>query len=326
MPKNTAALAIAAIVIMVILLMMCTYQVRFTQTAVVTRFDRIVDEIKPEEAGLHWKWPWPVERVRTFDARLKSFETEFRQQGTKDQRSIVLTVFATWRIDDARKFIEAVGPSEEAGAVKIEDRLNDVVNTVLKKHDLDELVNTDRTKTRFAAIEREFLEGIQEQIKQDYGIVVNSVGVKRLNLPQSVTQAVFARMKADRQKTIQELEAEGESRARQITSTAEQDANKILERARAYAKVIEARGEAEAAKYYKLFEENRELSDFLKKAESLLKIMRAGQTTVVIDAEEMSPFELLRPGDKSSMASNPDGERTADSSAVAGQNPSGADR
>ena len=118
-----------------------------------------------------------------------------------------------------------------------------------------------------------------------------------MNLPQTVTQAVFERMKKDREKTIKALEAEGRSEAQKITAEAEQQANKILVRAGTYARSIEALGEAEASKLYAVFEKNRELSDFLKMTETLLRILRNGQATIVLDAEEIAPFRLLKKGD-----------------------------
>jgi len=283
------------IIVLIILLMMCTYQVRFTEAAVVTRFDRILAD-RGTEPGLHWKWPF-IERVHKFDARLRTFESEFRQQSTRDQRSIVMTVFATWRIDDPSKFLEAVGPAADAGAVKIGDRLENAVNVVLKDYPLSALVNTDPQKTKLVEIEARILEGIQGQAETDYGISVNSVGIKRLNLPQIVTQAVFERMKKDREKTIKALEAEGRSEAQKITAEAEQQANKILVRAGTYARSIEALGEAEASRLYAVFEKNRELSDFLKMSETLLRILRNGQTTIVLDTNDMVPFNLMKKGD-----------------------------
>src|ERR1043166_2333086 len=103
MNRNAPTLLISGLVIVVILLMMCAFQVRFTETAVVTRFDQIKEVIGPDQAGLHFKLPWPIDQVHRYDNRLQSFETEFRQVGTEDQKTVVLTAFATWRICDAQQ-------------------------------------------------------------------------------------------------------------------------------------------------------------------------------------------------------------------------------
>lgn len=293
MSTKISTILIAALVAAIIVFMMCAFQVRFTETVVVTRFDQIHRTIQPDEAGLHFKWFWPIDRVHRFDSRLRSFETEFRQIGTKDQKTIILTAYATWRVDDAERLLKAVG-REETVAPKIRDLLENRVSDVLRTHDLNELVNIDPDKIRFKEIEKSILDGIRGTALQQYGVEVVSVGIKRLGLPESVTREVFTRMKEDRQRTIKQLTAEGEAEARKIRAEAEEIAQKIMARADAYAKTIEGQGDAEAAKYYKTFAENRRLSDFMKKLETVRKIFEAGQITLVMDANDFVPFDILR--------------------------------
>jgi len=292
MPKTLPSILVAVIIVVVILLMMCAFQVKYTETAVVTRFDKIKQVIKPADAGFQWKLPWPIETVHRFDARLRTLETEFKQLGTADQKTVVLTAYATWKIDDAEKFLKAVG-RDDAAEPKLRDLLENRVSEVLKSHALSDMVTTSADKLKFDQIEASFLEGVQQRALDNYGVWINSVGVKRLNIPESVTKEVFARMKEERQKTIKELEGQGTSEAQGITARAIEEARKIEQRAEAYARKIEAQGEAEALKFYNIFAENRELADFLKKRESILKILQSGEITLVLSAEEIIPFDEL---------------------------------
>ncbi len=289
---------VAVLVVVINLFMMCAFQVRFTETAVVTRFDEIVEKIEPKDAGLHFKYPWPVDRVHRYDTRLRSFETEFRQLGTEDQKTIILTAYATWRIVDGPQFLKAVS-REDAAARKISDLLENRVSIVLRTHPINHLVNVDEKEMKFAQIEQEFLQGIQEPAMKNYGIEIVSVGIKRLGIPESVTKEVFTRMKEDRNKTIKELTAEGTAKAQEIRATAEEISGRILARADAYAKQIEGQGDAEAAKYYAKFMENQTLADFLKKRETLQKILEAGQVTLVLDANQFELFGMLKDAAKS---------------------------
>jgi membrane protease subunit HflC len=282
---------IVMILVAVIGMMMCAFQVRFTETAIVTRFDQIKEVIPQEQAGLHFKWPWPIEQVHRYDTRLRCFETEFRQIGTEDQKTVVLTAYATWRVQDGSLFLKAVG-REDAAKNKIRDMLENRVSIVLRNHPLSNLVNVHPDEIKFNEIEKEFLAGIKESAATNYGVEIVSVGIKRLGLPESVTTEVFNRMKEDRQKTIKELNAEGEAKAKEIRVTAEEISNRILARATAYAKTVEGKGEAEAAKYFKEFDKNRTLSDFLKKRETLLRVL-AGQTTLVLDSNTIELFKIL---------------------------------
>lgn len=146
----------------------------------------------------------------------------------------------------------------------------------------------------FAQIEEEFLSGIKQAAEDNYGIAIVSVGIQRLGIPESVTREVFTRMKEDRQKTIKELTADGQSKAQAIRSDANEISQKILARADAYAKKIEGLGQAEAAKYYPVFAKERALSDFLKQKETLKKVFQGGQLTIVLDAAQFAPFSLIR--------------------------------
>lgn len=293
MPKSISTIIIIVAVLAGILLMMCAFQLRFTETAVITRFDKITRDYSPEDAGLHFTWPWPIERVHRFDSRLRTFETKFRQIGTQDQRTVVLTAYATWRIQDARQFLKSLGQENAAGP-KIRDLLENQVSNVLRTYDMDQLVNTDSEKMKFAEIEGKFLTGVKRDALNNYGINVVTVGIKRLALPESVTQDVFTRMKEDRQKTIKQLKAQGEAEAQRIKANAEEIAKKITARAEAYAKTIEGQGDAEAAKYYKVFAEHRELSAFLKKLETIRSIFEAGNITMVMNADDFVPFDILK--------------------------------
>lgn len=139
------AILVAILLIVIILFMMCAFQVSFTETAVVTRFDEIKKVIEPGDAGLHFKLPWPVDRVHRYDTRLRTFDTEFRQLGTEDQKTVVMTAYATWRIDDGEKFLKTVGREDAAGR-KIQDLLENRVSTVLRTHPLSTLSTWTRRK------------------------------------------------------------------------------------------------------------------------------------------------------------------------------------
>ena len=293
MSRNVPAIIVAILVIVVIAFMMCAFQVRFTETAVVTRWNRIHQVIAPDEAGLHFKAPWPIDSVHRYDTRLRTFETEFRQLGTQDQRTVVLTAYATWRVADAEQFLKSLD-REDAADFKIRDLLESNVSNVLRTYRLDQIVNVQPEKMKYEEIEGKFLSNVRVQARQNYGIEVVRVGIKRLNIPESVTKEVFTRMKEDRQKTIKQLTAEGQAEARKIRADADEISKKILARAQGYAKTIEGQGDAEAAKYYQVFAQQRELSDFLKKLEAVQRIFEAGQMTLVMDANDFVPFEILK--------------------------------
>jgi len=305
MKRSLPAIIVAVVIIVVIACMMCAFQMPFTETVVVTRFDRPVAD-QPKEPGLYFKLPWPIERVHRFDTRLRTFETEFRQGSTKDQQPVIMTAYATWRVADGLKFLESF-PTLDDAEREIRSLLSNQVSLALKHFDLDELVNTRPDEMKLGVFETEVLDGVAEGTVAEadqklvgmktatapLGIEVVSIGVKRLGLSESVTKNVFERMKAERDNVSKKLEAEGISEAQRIRDEAREMSEKILARARAYADKLLGQGEAEAAKTYAVFEQNRELADFLKKLESFEEILKAGKTALVLDAKTFPAFEIL---------------------------------
>ena len=282
----------ALLVVAVLILAMTAHQVRFTETAVVTRFDRVKRVIPANEAGLIFTAPWPIERVQKYDARLRTLQTEFSQLSTEDQKTITVAAFATWRIANAEQFLRAVG-REEAANNKIGDLLKNEVSNVLRRFPLAALVNTDPAMMKFNEIEQEVLKNVAGQAQSVYGIAVSMVGIERLGLPDANTHEVFERMKAGRQKFADQFIAEGDAQAKKIRSDAEQIASRIRTRADAYAKKLRGEGDARAAQYYAVFEKNPKLSEFLKNLEALGQIFRSGKTTLIFNARQTEPFQML---------------------------------
>ncbi|MDD9866661.1 MAG: hypothetical protein OXS32_09945, partial [Verrucomicrobiales bacterium] len=108
------------------------------------------------------------------------------------------------------------------------------------------------------------------------------VGIKRLGLPAGVTSAVFERMKADRQARIKETEAEGERQAKMLKAEADLKANEILAQAEAQAKVLRGEAEAASAQYFKEFEKNPELANFLFNLNAMEGSLKEN-TTLILD-------------------------------------------
>ncbi|MFO0972349.1 MAG: protease modulator HflC [Phycisphaerae bacterium] len=290
--RSTGTKLAALFVVIVLLLAMTAHQVRFTETAVVTRFSRVQRVIPVDQAGLIFTAPWPIDSVHQYDARLRILTTDFSQLSTEDQKTVTVSAYATWRIADAERFLRAVGVEEGADA-KIGDLLKNEISNVLRRHPLADLVNVDPAKMRFDAVEKEVRESVAGQCMQTYGIEVVTVGIQRLGLPESNTREVFERMKADRQKESNALVAEGDARAKQIRADADQVASRILTRSRAYAKKLRAEGDARAAQYFAELQKSEEFSAFLKSLEALRSILQSGKTTIIIDANRTIPFNLL---------------------------------
>jgi len=286
--KNIAITIFIALVAVVMGLYLIAFQVRETESALVTRFGKPVREIT--EPKLYFKWPAPIERVHKFDSRMQVFEADLGETTAKDAVPIIVNTYVVWRIAEPLKFLNAVGTVKDAED-KLYSQIKDTQNRVIGQHSFGEFVNSDPGKIKFNQIEAEMLADLEQTLKDEYGIEIKTLGIKQLKVSKDVTKDVFERMKTDRQRRTEATIARGLAEAATIQADANLKKTKLLATAEARAKEIRGRGDAEAAKYYKFLEEEPELAMFLRNIEALEKILKERSTIVIRDDSE--PFKLL---------------------------------
>ena len=291
MKRNSAVLIVAALCALVVGLVLFTFQVRQTEVAVVTTFGRFNRAIS--EPGLYARWFWPVQKVYRFDNRLQNFERKFEQTTTADGRNLIVTVFAAWRVENARMFLERFPNGDLTRAEQsLEGLVRDAKNGVIGQHRFNELISTNRAKVKLRDIEQEMLTVVRSRAGTNYGVAVDILGVKQLGLPESITSKVFERMRAERQRLVKQFQSEGEAEAIRIRSEADRQRQEALARADAEAMVIRGQGEAEAAKSFAVFERNPDLAVFLIELNALAGSLK-DRSTLVFDPQT-PPFTLLK--------------------------------
>ena len=233
----------------------------------------------------------PIQTVVKYDARPRVYEGVIEETTTKGGEPIIVSTYIIWKVDQPQKFREAV--RDEAGARKVlKGRLKDAQNKVIGQHYFNDFVNTDPDKIRFSEIETQMLALLAEPVRGAYGIEIKAVGIKQLKISDKVTEAVFARMSADRTRKTDLTIAQGKTEAMKIRTDAEAKRTELLASAEAQAKAIRGGGDAEAAQYYKLLDEDPEFAMFLREIEALKKILKE-RATVVLPADT-EPFKLLK--------------------------------
>ena len=287
--KNIAITIFIALVAVVMGLYLIAFQVRETESALVTRFGKPVREIT--EPKLYFKWPAPIERVHKFDSRMKVFQADLGETTTKGAVPIIVNTYVVWRIAEPLKFLNSVGTVKEA-EVKLYSQITDTQNRVIGQHSFGEFVNSDSEKIKFNQIEAEMLADLEQTLSDEYGIEIKTLGIKQLKVSKDVTVKVFERMKAARNRRTETTIARGQAEAAKIRADANLKKTKLLAAAEARAKGIRGRGDAKAAEYYKMLEEEPELAMFLRNIEALEKILKERSTIIIRDDSE--PFKLLQ--------------------------------
>jgi membrane protease subunit HflC len=280
-----------------------SFEVKETEMAILMRFGaprtETVDGVTKAKVygpGLHLKWPYPFETVWSHDNRLQCYELtrgQLEQIQTADDYQIVVTTYVLWQVGDASQFYKRLDTTLEAEK-KLDDLVRNSRNSILGRHNLTELINIDPKGVKITEIEEEILADLKGLAMQEYGIKIDYLGIKHLGFPEKVSTKVFARMRAERKRKVDQYRAEGRRDAMKIRTEADRKAEGILATANADATRIRGQADQEAAEHYRIFSRNPELAAFLRKLDSLRQTL-AGKTTLVVDTNT-PPYDLLLPG------------------------------
>ncbi len=287
--KNITITIFIVLLFVILALVFTMFQVRETESALVMTFGKATRQIT--EPGLYFKWPPPIEMVQKFDSRSRGLVAEIGETPTKGAVPIIVNTFIVWRVAEPLAFFNAVGTVSEAEN-KLLTQISDTQNKVIGRHDFSEFVNSDPAKIKLDEIEKEMLAEIQKAVRSDYGIEIKTIGIRQLKISEDVSKDVFERMKAERNRRTEATIAEGNAASKKIVTDALSMQTELLAAAEARAKAIRAQGDAEAAQYYKLLEQDPQLAMFLRDIDALKKILEQ-RATVVISADT-EPFKLLR--------------------------------
>ena len=289
--QHLPTVLLGIVVAVVLLLVLVTFQVSETECAVMTTLGNIEKkaDLKP---GLHFRWPYPFQRVYKFDRRLRCFEGnagKLEETSTADEQNILVGIFVEYRIADAEKFfvsLERIGEAEQ----RLNNWMRAARNATFGRYRFNQIVNVDAKEVKLAQIQQEMLAEIRKNAAP-FGLEVQAVGINAFNVPSTISEEVFKRMIQERKSAAEKFLSTGALEAGKIRTAADKAKADLLTDAEAKAKTIRAEGDAEAARYYEVFKANPELAAFLRKLDSLRRIMQS-RTTLVLDTGA-APFDLL---------------------------------
>ncbi|HEY5481801.1 MAG TPA: protease modulator HflC [Verrucomicrobiae bacterium] len=294
MKRNPLTLIIGLLLIIIFGLLLFTFQVRTTEVAVVTTFGKPTRPIT--EPGIYAKAPWPIQKVWTFDQRVQNFEDRLTEGLTQDSFNLLTSVYVGWKVSNPTNFFPRFAGSANpiaAAETLLDQWLGNAKTAVVGKHPLADFISTTDNGTNFVAIENEILARIQSQLQtNNLGLEVQFLGIKRLQLPESVSQSVFDRMTSERKRLAERFQSEGERDAQRIRSDAERRAAELLANAESQATRIKGIGEAEAAKSLAVFQQNPELASFIFRLNALESSLKE-RSTLIFD-QQTPPFDLFR--------------------------------
>jgi membrane protease subunit HflC len=213
------------------------------------------------DAGLHFKLPWPIQTVQRLDHRLQVFDLPGAELLTHDpkgqtiDKTLTVGAYVCWRIagvEGVDRFIRTVGTPERAEAI-LGQQISSRLGATIGKMELAELVGvatSTQVEERMDRLNRQLLgvadngNGLQEGARRDYGIELVDIRLRRFNYPPQTRDAIFDRIRSERNRKVADYQSEGAQLAQNIKSQADYEASTILAEARATEQ--RKRGEAEA--------------------------------------------------------------------------------
>lgn len=271
-----AVLTVVIVLLALIVLGQSVFTIDETEQAIVLQLGEYVRTI--DEPGLHFKIPL-IQSVQRMERRILHADVPEAEFISLDKERLVVDSYARWRIINPRLFFESV--KDEHGATL---RLNGVASSKLRemlaRHNLWDIIGIERT-----AIMEAVGRHVDEIARREFGIEVIDVRMRRADLPVGVEEAVFARMRAERERMAKEARAEGTQAARKLRADADREVVVLLAEAEMKALILRGEGEAEAARIYaEAFGQSPEFYAFVRSLEAYERFLGGG-TTLVLGAD-----------------------------------------
>jgi membrane protease subunit HflC len=231
----TGIVALIVVLVLVVLGFGSLYTVRQTEQALVVRLGEPVRVVT--EPGLNFKVPF-IDSVISIDKRILDLENPAQELIANDQRRLVVDAFARYKIKNALRFYQSIG-SIQAANIQLTTLLNAAMRRVLGEVTFIQIVRDDREG---------LMNKIRDQLDKEadgYGISVVDVRIRRADLPDANSQAVYQRMQTERQREAAEFRAQGGQKAQEIRSKADREATVIIADANSTAEQTRGAGDGE---------------------------------------------------------------------------------
>ncbi|MDP8241044.1 MAG: protease modulator HflC [Candidatus Hatepunaea meridiana] len=275
---------IIILIVALIIIGFVTFTVDETKQVVILQMGKPVRTVK--DAGLHFKIPYPIQSVVSFEKRILDYDAPPTEILTKDKKNLVVDNYAKWRIDNPLKFFVSVH-DENGGQARLNNIIYSELRVSLGLHDLEEVVTTQR-----AALMATVTKASNEKMLE-YGIEVLDVRIKRADLPEQNERSIYERMRAERKRIANRYRSEGEEEAIKIRAVT--DSLKVVIMANAYkeSQIIKGKAEAKAIEIYaKAYGRDESFYDFYRTLEAYKTIID-DKTIIVLppDTELLKYFK-----------------------------------
>jgi len=230
------------------------------------------------EPGLQVKIPF-IQNVVFLDRRILSLDPAPEEVIASDQKRLIVDAYARFKIVDPLKFYVSVG-NEMVARSRLATIINSRLRSVLGKHSLATLLSEDRTK-QMAIIQ----DGVNNEAEK-FGITIIDIRIKRADLPQANSEAIYKRMQTEREREAKQFRARGAEMAVTITSTADKEVTVLLANAKKQSEIMKGEGDGQRNKIFaEAFGKDPEFFSFYRAMQAYEKALIGGDTSLILSPD-----------------------------------------
>jgi membrane protease subunit HflC len=260
------------------------YTVSETQQALVLQFGEVTQQVR--EPGLKFKIPF-IQDVRIIDKRILDLDVPAEEVIASDQKRLVVDAFARFKIIDPLRFYVTVN-NEETARARLRSLVNASLRRVLGSVEFSAVLSEQRADLMLQIRDAVNSEG------QTFGINVVDVRIRRADLPQENSQAIYKRMQTEREQEAREFRARGAEEGQRIRANAERQRTVLLSEARKQSEILRGEGDAQATKIYAdAYDKDPEFFEFYRSMEAYKNALGKGDTRLILspDSDFLKFFE-----------------------------------
>jgi len=266
----------ALLVVIVVIGSSALFTVHQTNQALVLQFGEPRQVIT--DPGLHFKLPF-IQNVAFFDRRVLEFDAPKEEIIASDQKRLVVDAFARYRIVDPLLFFQTVS-TEAVVRTRLAVIINASIRQALGGVPLEHIISGER-----ASLMTKIRDIVNAEAK-DFGIDIIDVRIKRADLPEANSEAVYLRMQTERQREAKELRAQGAEEAQKITAIADRNKVVIIAEAQKQSQITRGEGDGEAIRIFaEAFGKDLEFFAFYRSMEAYREALGQGDTTMVLSPD-----------------------------------------
>ena len=274
--RNVTLIFIALIAVLI--LSNSLYVIKETERGVLLQFGEVVNpNIQP---GLHIKIPF-VNSVRKFDGRVLTVDSTPERYFTQEKKALIVDSYAKFKVSDTEKFYTATNGEESRAMTLLAQRINDGLRNQVAIRTIQEVVSGERD---------ELMQALTEELtivaQEGLGVEVVDVRVKQIDLPPDVSESVYQRMNAEREKEAREHRSQGRELAEGIRAAADREVTVLQANAYRDAELIRGEGDAVAtAVYAEAFNQDPEFYAFTRSLRAYQDSFSGGGDVLLIEPD-----------------------------------------